>query len=409
MHKQEIRRKLKKGFREVTLHMPASLRRYMTRKKIEALSNHLMTLEDVKTCEQREAERDQIVMRYKKRYPQQAQRAQKWIDHVLATFTPFQGEGVDRDGVRANMEFAWFAYGFHPDEYVYFHLEDMITDYDRLHTFVSATERLCFRFSANDFAQHLFSDKAEVYKRFKKWYHRDCLIVDAKTGFQEFESFTNRNRVFIQKFVSGAMGQGVSKVAVSEIAGDLKGYFQRMKDQGKALLEEVIEQDDRFAVFNESSVNTVRIVTYWTRDGIVPAHGFFRTGRRGSIVDNGGSGGIFAKIDAKKGNVCAKGCDENGNLYAAHPDSGVEYVGFAFPEWEEALAICKEAARLVPEDRFLSFDMAYSKKGWVIVEINPSGEYLQQGCMDVGDKALIESVVSRMDLILPFAFRQYGA
>ena len=38
-----------------------------------------------------------------------------------------------------------------------------------------------------------------------------------------------------------------------------------------------------------------------------------RTGRKGSVIDNAGSGGIFANIDMNTGQVITDGIDENGN------------------------------------------------------------------------------------------------
>lgn len=67
-------------------------------------------------------------------------------------------------------------------------------------------------------------------------------------------------------------------------------YFYKILKFSKVLLEERIIQDQEFSSFNDSSVNTVRVCTFNTKDGIVPAYGFFRTGRNGSFVDNAATG-----------------------------------------------------------------------------------------------------------------------
>ena len=44
--------------------------------------------------------------------------------------------------------------------------------------------------------------------------------------------------------------------------------------------------------------------------------------------------------------------------------------GFKFTDWEEALAMCKEAAKIVPEMAYIGWDVAFSDKGPVFVEAN---------------------------------------
>lgn len=77
------------------------------------------------------------------------------------------------------------------------------------------------------------------------------------------------------------------------------------------------------AALNESSCNTVRYLSFLNKSGFFAITPFLRTGRKGSVVDNAGAGGIFANVDVKTGVVYTNGIDELGNEYECHPDSGI--------------------------------------------------------------------------------------
>ncbi|MCK7537993.1 MAG: hypothetical protein MZV63_47075 [Marinilabiliales bacterium] len=67
-----------------------------------------------------------------------------------------------------------------------------------------------------------------------------------------------------------------------------------------------------FARFNESSLNTVRILTYRSvrNEDVFVLHRLLRAGRRGSVVDNQASGGIACAID--NDGLMALGIDKSG-------------------------------------------------------------------------------------------------
>ena len=51
-------------------------------------------------------------------------------------------------------------------------------------------------------------------------------------------------------------------------------------------------------------------------------------------------------------------------------------VGFKIPEWEKALELAKALSRVVPEWYFAGWDLAYTDKGWVMVEANSRGQFV---------------------------------
>lgn len=190
------------------------------------------------------------------------------------------------------------------------------------------------------------------------------------------------------------------------ISGGGYDYFESFLEKRPVLLEELIEQSTEMSRFNESSVNTVRVMTFNTRSGIITPFGFFRTGRNNSFVDNAAIGGVFATIDTKRGIVCSEGCDEKGNHYPTHPDSGMVMKGFILPDWEQALLLCKEAAGKTPNLKYLAWDLAHtSDRGWMIVEVNTSGQMIDQIGTLTGTKAELKVIMRDMDLLTSYVLQ----
>jgi len=87
------------------------------------------------------------------------------------------------------------------------------------------------------------------------------------------------------------------------------------------------------------------------------------------------------------------GCDEYLNRYECHPNSGIKYVGFQLPAWDECIALVKEMGALVPRLGYIGWDLAYTDSGWVLVEANGGSQFVSQICYDKGCKPEIEEYI----------------
>ena len=144
------------------------------------------------------------------------------------------------------------------------------------------------------------------------------------------------------------------------------------------MIEELIIQSSTLADFHPNSVNTLRIPTFRFNDNeTLIFHPFLRIGQKGNIVDNAGAGGIMGLVDIKTGCVFAAS-DERCNCYTKHPDTNLDIVGFRIPMWEEALVFVKKLADVIPNVRYVGWDIALTEKGWVLIEGNEKGQFLWQ-------------------------------
>lgn len=138
------------------------------------------------------------------------------------------------------------------------------------------------------------------------------------------------------------------------------------------LIEEYLEQHPAYAWFNETSVNTLRLLVYAApNERARTLGGYLRIGRRGALVDNHVAGGIVAGVDIASG-VLGPAFDGTAarRVYPTHPDSGRDIEGRALPFWRESLALAEATLDAFPKMRFAGFDIAVTPSGPTIVEIN---------------------------------------
>lgn len=230
-------------------------------------------------------------------------------------------------------------------------------------------------------------NKYNFYERNKKFFGRECFLLTKDTKFDSFKDFVKSQggNVFIKEN-KGSFGFNASRIKYQD-SNDLLLKYNNLQNKGSEwIVEGVVEQSDLISVWNQSSVNTIRIPSYLKVDGSNIIFGpFIRTGRYGAVVDNAGAGGIFAVIDEKTGKIITDGADENFNTYDKHPDSNVTYKGWQVPKWNELVSIVSEAHKMMPNHKYIAYDFALTNNGWLMIEGN-WGQYVcqqtatQQGC-----------------------------
>lgn len=245
---------------------------------------------------------------------------------------------------------------------------------DEIKDYFSYNESTSFCMSVNSSnAIRTLYNKYAAYKLFSKYYGRKVEYIsqdDLLNGeaIKKLNSFVNGDASsYIVKPLNLNSGVGIKILSsISEIMEYLKSL------QKGGIIEELIIQDESMAAFNPSSVNTLRMNTVNYGNGDVEViWPCLRVGRAGHIVDNAGSGGIFAAIDITTGKTLAA-IDESRTTWTVHPDSNKALIGFTIPRWEEAVALAKELAKTLPDAGFVGWDLALTKNGWVMVEGNAS-------------------------------------
>ncbi|PCJ93822.1 MAG: hypothetical protein COA46_02055 [Porticoccaceae bacterium] len=164
----------------------------------------------------------------------------------------------------------------------------------------------------------------------------------------------------------------------SQKESDFNDLYQSLGSPEKEglIIERYLEQHPVFASFNPSSVNTCRVLLRVKEGEVICLSTYLRVGRTGSLVDNSTSGGVIFPIDKMTG-IMKPGFTKHdrGNFYDVHPDSGVRMNGEKLPCFDEGMILAKKAILVFPGINFAGVDLAFSKDGPVILEINIQPDY----------------------------------
>ena len=126
------------------------------------------------------------------------------------------------------------------------------------------------------------------------------------------------------------------------------------------------------AAVNPSSVNTIRVCSARDRAGQVHIIGAsLRGGGGGSVVDNLHADGVQYPVDVASGCILRGGVKHNGEKNILfHPSTGTKMIGLQIPHWDKILTTVQEAGKLLPNMRYIGWDIAVTEEGCEIIEAN---------------------------------------
>lgn len=212
--------------------------------------------------------------------------------------------------------------------------------------------------------EYLLSDKMEFNKYFAEFVKRDWIYCKT-ASVSDLETFVRKTGRCLIKPTGSSKGKGIRELNedIMEILPEYVG-----KDY---ILEELINQHPTMC-FNNKSVNTLRMMT------ILDAHGevhllraVIRCGQGNSIVDNVHAGGVLYSINLQYGRINTPGLDYSSTQHIfVHPGTETFMLGREIPFWPEAVEMVKEAAKKIPQVRFVGWDVAITNSGPILIEGN---------------------------------------
>ena len=221
------------------------------------------------------------------------------------------------------------------------------------------------------------------------------IITDLCTILQSY------NRLILKPSVGSSSGRGV--MLFVECGGVWKSVDSNViLDKNFLLnygtdfvLQDAVAQHDGMAIFNESSVNTLRLAIYrsWKDEEPHILASIMRVGRNGQFVDNAHAGGMFVGIDVQSGIVMNRVFDQYGN--SQNEWNGLSYdLEYSIPCWEEVKDFACSIARKLIHHRLIAMDITINKEGkpqlieynlrgfsyWLFMFTNqkPLGEYTDE-------------------------------
>ncbi len=220
--------------------------------------------------------------------------------------------------------------------------------------------------------RRIFADKLLFNARFSEFIGREWIDL-RETGALAVRAFLDARGRAMLKVPDSLSGHGIRKVERDDV-DDVDAFLADALEHRQFLLEGYIDQHPEMASLCPTSVNSLRVITYFDGERLHPLASVLKMGNGGDI-DNFSNGGMYTMLD-ETGTARFAAFDESGTSYAVHPLTGTSIVGFRVPLYDEVMPMLERAARVVPEVPYVGWDIAITPGGPVIIEGNPnSGVY----------------------------------
>ena len=164
-----------------------------------------------------------------------------------------------------------------------------------------------------------------------------------------------------------------SKKSIKQLVDDIDFIAQ---STGTYMLCELLEPNNDFKEISGEALPSCRVIIL-VRNGMPE---FFRAtillpqfNRHVSNFQGGANRSIVAGIDLETGAIFNALNSEN-EYQSVHPESGKQIEGYCIPKWKEAKKMLYEASLSFSPFRMQHWDIAFTTKGPVILELNFIGD-----------------------------------
>lgn len=157
-------------------------------------------------------------------------------------------------------------------------------------------------------------------------------------------------------------------------AGDkdkFENFIGEITTYNNCVVQEFASQHEQLASLHPSSLNTIRIMTFF-HDGKTRAIStIIRMGAGGGKIDNASAGGIFVGVD-KMGNLKNIAYNLYGDVFKQHPTTGEHYEEHHVPGFDKLLQLAENLHyRFLNFTRLISWDFAIDAEGDpILIEMN---------------------------------------
>lgn len=188
-------------------------------------------------------------------------------------------------------------------------------------------------------------------------------------------------KIIVKPTVGGESGKNVQvfnregKIWKNKL-GDKLSIEYLISTYGKDfIVQEYLYQNCALGVFNPTSVNTIRIVTYRSiiNDEVAVVNAILRVGAAGKDVDNAHSGGMFCGVfpNGELGKYMCNYLGEKTEIF-----NGIDYSKntFVIPYYDKVISFAKDVASQIIHCRLLALDIMIDVNGNPrLIEFNIGG------------------------------------
>ncbi len=214
---------------------------------------------------------------------------------------------------------------------------------------------------------HRFQDKIAFNKDFDRFLQREWLALDSANA-ADLEAFAQRHPVFIAKVPVSKSGAGVRRYHAADVE-NWETFHAALVEKGEVLIEEQIVQHADLEAIAPGTANTTRVTTFVTDDGDVAIINMAQKFGRGQVSDQASFGGFYTALH-EDGRAMGMGYNTSGALFETHPETGYRIADFQLPMMTEVVDLITQVALVIPEVRYVGWDVVVTADGPVLVEGN---------------------------------------
>lgn len=214
--------------------------------------------------------------------------------------------------------------------------------------------------------RHRFSNKLDFDRDFTEFIGREWLDV-RETSVEALREFATRHGRVMAKVPDSLGGKGITSHRAAEIS-DWAAFRDTLIAGRQWLVEQFVTQHPTMAALNPSSVNTLRIITWYDGTNVTVLSRVLKCGN-GADVDNVSQGGMYTMLD-ERGVAIHAAFDQDNDTFEIHPSSGTPIVGFQVPLFDQVLEVVDRIARVVPDIPYVGWDIAITPDAPIVIEGN---------------------------------------
>lgn len=223
----------------------------------------------------------------------------------------------------------------------------------------------------NPKATETVMNKSQFHQHFNKFISRGFLDLRTASA-KDLEDFIRKYKKLMFKVVDGNSGTGITKFDLAENPDtDFEKLYDELLEKKQFLVEEYFVQHEKMSELSSTSVNTIRMITFIDDQREVHLIASALKIGVGSYVDNIGKGGLYT-ILSDEGEVVVPLINQKGDHIAIHPITKMNLIGFKVPNYQHIKEQIKEVALVIPEVRYVGWDIAINQEGGLeVIEGNP--------------------------------------
>ncbi len=201
------------------------------------------------------------------------------------------------------------------------------------------------------------------------YFHKDKVVNKA-----EAIKVCNRyNKLLIKPTIYSGGGDSISIFSLKNGDTDFQNLTLNelfAKYGQNFIVQEVVVQHERLKLLNESSLNTLRIISYMPNENVHILSTYIRIGNKGSIVDNISSGGIGCRVNPD-GVLSKIGYYYDFKNQTLKTENGTLLEGFTIPCYKEILEKIEILHKQVPYFKIVAWDISVDEnENIVLIEYN---------------------------------------